>query len=184
MIVKVRSDAQVWQVYSAATGNAARLQLNTADSVFTGSAIWNTTTPTSSVFSIGSSFANGGTYVAYLFAEVAGYSKFGSYTGNNSADGPFVYCGFRPRYILVKDANTSGAWGIFDTARMTTNVGIPYLQAQASTAELSIADQVDFLANGFKLRANNTNSAQNNVSGNTYIYAAFAENPFKNSLAR
>jgi hypothetical protein len=149
------------------------------------STVWRQA-PTSSVFSIGSAFANGGTYVAYLFAEVAGYSKFGSYTGNGSADGPFVYCGFRPRWIMVKrtDSSTNGNWEIIDTSRDTYNQAFLDLSANLSAVENATDGAAwDILSNGFKCR-DGTSTGTKNVSGGTYIFAAFAENPFKNSLAR
>jgi hypothetical protein len=135
------------------------------------------------VFSLGTDSrpnGSGVTYVAYLFAEVAGYSKFGSYTGNGSTDGPFVYTGFRPRYVLMKNVSTSTNWTVFDSARDPENVADLKLLPNASDAE-STEVVIDFTANGFKIRVANTG---NNGSGNTIIYAAFAENPFKNSLAR
>jgi hypothetical protein len=139
--------------------------------------------PTSTVVSVGSSsiFNDSSTMVMYCFAEVAGYSKFGSYTGNGSTDGPFVFCGFRPRFVMVKRSDSTGSWIILDSSRDTYNVASAELAANASTAEASPYSQKDFLSNGFKLR--NTQS-DNNASGGTYIFAAFAENPFKNSLAR
>jgi hypothetical protein len=140
----------------------------------------------SSTFTVGVSAADemnktGNNYVSYLFAEVAGYSKFGSYTGNGSTDGPFVYLGFRPRYVLIKDTAISSEWGIFDTSRNTFNVVDNYLMPHSSNAEAGAGTfRLDILSNGFKLR----NSGAWNTSGDTLIYAAFAENPFKNSLAR
>lgn len=142
------------------------------------------TPPTSSVFSVSGNAdvnANGGTYVAYLFAEVAGFSKFGSYTGNGSADGPFVFCGFRPRWVMIKVASgTVGDWEIHDTSRDIYNVTTNRLWANSSNAE-STGLLWDIASNGFKLRDTSSNT---NASGATYIFAAFAENPFKNSLAR
>jgi hypothetical protein len=140
----------------------------------------------SSVFSVGTSGATNGntdTYVAYLFAEVAGFSKFGSYTGNGSADGPFVFLGFRPRFVLVKQSSSSGNnWVIYDTARDTYNECDSILYPNLSNAEFSgTTVNLDILSNGFKPR---DNWGGNNQSGSTYIYAAFAENPFKNALAR
>jgi hypothetical protein len=187
MIVKRRDAVAQWNVYHASIGATGRLYLNGTDATNTATAPWNDTAPTSSVFTVGTATdtnASGSTLVAYLWSEVAGFSKFGSYTGNNSTDGPFVHCGFRPRYVLVKDTISAGYWGIFDAVRSSYNVGNQYLQAQSSSAEDSTYPQIDFLSNGFKLRANNATSAQNNLSGNTYIFAAFAESPFKYSLAR
>jgi hypothetical protein len=124
------------------------------------------------------------TYVAYCFAEVAGYSKFGSYVGNNSADGPFVYLGFKPKFVLIKDTGTVGNWWIGDGTRSTYNVVSESLLPNLANAESSAYNECDFLSNGFKWRATDANSLPNNVSGNTYIFMAFAENPFKYSLAR
>ena len=187
IITKSRTTADDWFCYHDAIGNTKYILLNSTAASTTSSTIWNNTSPTSSTFSLGTSGGanrNGDNFVAYCFSEVACFSKFGSYTGNNSADGPFVHCGFRPRYVLVKDTISAGYWGIFDAVRSSYNVGNQFLQAQSSSAEDSTYPQIDFLSNGFKLRANNATSAQNNVSGNTYIFAAFAESPFKYSLAR
>ena len=137
--------------------------------------------PTSSVFTVNSSVApNTNNMVAYCFADVEGYSKFGSYTGNGSADGPFVYTGFKPAYVLIKRTDAVGTWWIHDAARNTYNVVDDYLFAESSAAEATYAN-MDFTSNGFKLRLA---TYQPNASGGSYIYMAFAENPFKNSLAR
>ena len=119
-------------------------------------------------------------YVAYVFAEVEGFSKFGSYEGNGSADGPFVYTGFRPAFVLFKNADDSRQWGIVDTSRSTYNQTNATLEPSTSNAE-NPYDDFDFLSNGFKPRTTDPGS---NRSGYTIIYMAFAENPFKNSLAR
>jgi hypothetical protein len=119
--------------------------------------------------------------VAYCFAAVAGYSAFGSYTGNGSADGPFVYTGFRPRYILIKRTDTIGNWNDFDTSRNTYNGMNNLILLNSSAAESAGGVVVDSVSNGFKLRDTSGNW---NASGGTFIYACFAENPFKNSLAR
>ena len=145
------------------------------------------TTPTSSVIYLGSTGGqntNGGNHVAYCWTDVAGYSAFGSYTGNGSTDGPFVYCGFRPRFIMIKryDGTSTENWRIVDTSRATYNIqGAEELYPNTSAAEGGGSNFLDILSNGFKLR--NTLSGSNASSG-TYIYAAFAENPFKYSLAR
>jgi hypothetical protein len=144
--------------------------------------MFTTTLPTSSVFSVGTNTGtngSGSTYVAYCWAAVAGYSAFGSYTGNGSADGPFVYCGFRPRFILFKSSSNVQDWVIYDSSRDTYNPVQNYLLPDTSGAEAVYAN-ADFLSNGFKLR----NTASLNYSGYTYIYAAFAESPFRNALAR
>ena len=138
--------------------------------------------PTNQVFS-SYGHAAGTTKVAYCFAEVEGYSKIGSYTGNGSTDGPFVYTGFRPKYVIIKNAtNISGGgnWCIKDSVRGTYNANEPNLIANNSDVEYN-ERAIDFLSNGFKIRDSNGNV---NYSGATLIYMAFAENPFKNSLAR
>jgi hypothetical protein len=188
IIVKSRSTAgNNWcVVHSGMTNMAAYFQqLNTTIAQTNNTSIWANTAPTSSVFSMGTNVAcnPSDTAVAYCFAAVAGYSAFGSYTGNGSADGPFVFTGFRPRYIMVKNASTGGAgydWYIWDTARQIYNVIGNSLVADTSDAEFS-STNLDFTSNGFKIR---TSSASVNGSTNTIIYAAFAENPFKYSLAR
>ena len=123
--------------------------------------------------------SSGNDYVAYCFADVEGYSKIGSYTGNGLADGSFVYTGFRPAYILMKGTNVT-SWVILDNQREGYNVVEPYVLADSPNAESSAYTVADFLSNGFKMRS----TGVHNASGQTYIYMAFAENPFKNSLAR
>jgi len=125
-------------------------------------------------------------YVAYCWAEIAGFSKFGSYTGNGSTDGAFVYTGFKPKYLMVKcSSNGTTNWVIVDTSRNTYNVTNLSLEANNADAEQtgtsSTMPTMDVLSNGFKLR---TTSVGGNGSGYTYIYMAFAENPFKNANAR
>jgi hypothetical protein len=121
--------------------------------------------------------------VAYCFAPVAGYSAFGSYTGNGSADGPFVFLGFRPAFVLVKQSSASGEpWNIYDDQRLGFNPASKGLYANSSDAENDASGRYkDLLSNGFKIRGT---SGEQNASGATYIYMAFAENPFKNTLAR
>jgi len=143
----------------------------------------------SSTFTVGVSAADemnktGNNYVTYCFAPISGFSAFGSYTGNGSADGPFVYLGFRPRFVMGKASSGTNAstssWFMMDSARNTYNVANLRLFADLSNAD-NTQDILDFTSNGFKLRTTNTNE---NTSGTTYIYMAFAENPFKNALAR
>jgi hypothetical protein len=185
MIVKGRSTAYNWRVYHVSTGNDGATFLNTTAAFGSNSAIWNTTTPTSSVFSIGTDVGVNqitSTYVAYCFAEVAGYSKFGSYTGNGSTDGPFVYCGFRPAWIMLKRIDATGEdWFIYDATRNTSNANNLRLEPNLSDAEVTTSNVNDFLSNGFKIR--NVATSQNS-SGINYIFAAFATAPFKYSLAR
>ena len=125
---------------------------------------------------------SGGTYVAYLWSEIAGFSKFDRYTGNGSADGTFVYTGFRPRYVMLKRTDTSGdGFTILDTSRSPSNVSKPKIEANSNVAENISYNVMDILSNGFKLRDADRSW---NGSGATYIYMAFAENPFKNANAR
>lgn len=170
-----------WSVWQIGIGTTSYLVLNntiasTVDpTLFTGS--FNST-----VFSIGSWAGINGilnTYIAYCFAEISGYSKFGSYTGNGSADGPFIYCGFKPRYILIKRTNASSDWYIWDTLRDTYNVVSATILTDTTAAETSVGT-IDILSNGFKCRS----ATVVNVSAGTYIFAAFAENPFQYSNAR
>lgn len=190
IIVKDRSGAgQNWGVYHSSLGNTGGLALNLTNSLITASGWWNNTSPTSSVFSLGGSTGSdwfttnksGDTYVAYCFSEIAGYSKIGSYIGNGNADGVFVYTGFRPRWILAKSSTTAATnWFVVDTTRSPTNVTDKWLLPNGANAEQG---QIvfDILSNGFKLR---NSAAEFNTNASTYIYIAFAENPFKNSLAR
>jgi hypothetical protein len=183
-IVKRRNGGtDYWCCYHTSIGATKGIYLNTNDPAGT-SDLWNNTEPTSSVFSVkttGGVNASGGTYVAYCWSEIAGFSKFGSYVGNTSTDGPFVYCGFRPKYILIKNT-TSYDWHIFDAARNSYNITNSSLKTNQSSAEYTNNDvSYDFLSNGFKVRG--TDLALN-ANGNTMIYAAFAEHPFKNSNAR
>jgi hypothetical protein len=187
-IVKSRSAATSWNVYHVSTGNTGALFLETTNAFAADSTRWNNTTPTSTVFSLGSGAgvnASAATFVAYCFTPVAGYSAFGSYTGNGSTNGPFVFLGFRPRWVMIK--RTSGAgegWFMYDTSRNTFNYAENYLVANGSDAEIVYFDDaIDIVSNGIKVRAGGTRTAVND-SGSTYIYMAFAENPFKNSLAR
>jgi hypothetical protein len=142
----------------------------------------------SSTFTVGVSAADemnktGNNYVSYLFAEVAGFSKFGSYTGNGSSDGPFVFTGFRPRWVMIKRTDTAETWTVVDSSRTTINKNsVEFLQPNSSAAEFTDTNsEYDFLANGFKLK---DAGSLVNGSGGTYVYAAFAETPFRNSLAR
>jgi hypothetical protein len=183
IIVKRRNGADIWPVYHESIGNTQYLRLQGDNPAGTFN-VWQNTSPTSSVFYISTDSTvntNTGTYVAYCFAEVAGYSRFGSYTGNGSTDGPFVFCGFRPKYVMYKNSTNSGSWIILDASRSTSNVASARLLANTSDAEADGTHLVDFLSNGFKLRNSNTNG---NESGSTHIFAAFAEFPQKFSLAR
>jgi hypothetical protein len=184
IIVKARSSVVAWPVYHASIGNGNFLLLNATDASSATTTAWNSTTPTSTVFSIGASSGtniSSTSHIAYCFAEVAGFSKFGSYTGNGSADGPFVFLGLRARWILVKRTDVARDWVLIDTARAPYNLVEPQLFPNSSAAEDTTVDPADILSNGFKLR---TTDASWNASGGTYVYAAFAEAPFNFSRAR
>jgi hypothetical protein len=186
VIVKRRDTTGNWQVRHTSIAAANSIQLNLTAAAALATTVWNSTVPTSTVFSIGTDTtvnASGGTYVAYCFAPVAGYSSFGSYTGNGSADGPFVYTGFRPKFLLVKLSSGSiDDWFIQDTTRSPYNVSVNSLSPNNPNVESSgTFNSVDILSNGFKPRDTNQNF---NGSGYTYIYAAFAEHPFATSRAR
>ena len=184
VMFKKRNGTSDWVVYHASVGATAALFLNLTNASTTNSVYFNNTAPTSSVLSLGTASAvndtSSTTHVAYCFTPIAGFSAFGSYTGNGSTDGPFIYTGFRPRWIMFKRTNSTGNWVIFDTARGTYNQTPNGLFPDLSDAEDS-SSIFDLLSNGFKARSS---GSAYNVNGGAYIYAAFAENPFKNALAR
>ena len=189
VIVKNRTSASTYWCITTKDiqdtyGNSYILLLPLTNAVSSNSTVFNATQPTSSVFSIGT---NGGTntsgnnYIAYCFHSVDGYSKFGSYTGNGSTDGPFIYTGFRPAFVMVKRTDVASSWPIFDSAREPTNAVKKRLNADESVVEASFANGLDYTSNGFKIR---DTSGGINASAGTYIYMAFAENPFKYTTAR
>lgn len=188
IIAKARGAVIDWQVYTSVLGKDKTLNLNLTGAVNSAANYWGVSDPTSSVFGLSAyngNNASGGTFVAYCFSEVAGYSKFGSYTGNGSSDGPFVHLGFRPKFVMIKRTDSAQDWFMWDSARNGYNMNNYLLFANTSQAEYSGTEsQVDLLSNGFKIRAANPPSAGSNASGGTYIFMAFAESPFKNSLAR
>jgi len=186
IISKNRSAAEDWRVAHIGLTNMAswHCNLNTTQAQSnSGAAVWNNTTPTSTIFGVGTDTSvsgSGNGIVAYCWAPVAGFSAFGSYTGNGSTDGPFIYLGFRPSFIMVKNITQTGNWEIYDTSRNLYNQTYAALYANLNAAEDS-SNVIDILSNGFKLR----NTSQNtNTSGDTFIYACFAENPFKYANAR
>jgi hypothetical protein len=178
IICKQRTGAaNEWGVYHESLGNDKFLKLNTTDSQITASTLWNSTSPTSTVFSLGTANIgnNSAPNIAYCFAEVEGYSKIGSYVGNGSADGPFVFTNFRPAWIMIKDSTGSGnSWYISDNKRNTYNVVNGRLMANLSNDESTSISICDFTSNGFKIR---TSDSGWNTSSSTYIFAAFAEHP-------
>ena len=181
VIVKSRDAARNWPVYHRSLGGDDSLKLNLTDATTTSLDCWNDLDPTSTVVHLGTtggSNVSGENAIMYCFHSVEGYSKFGSYTGNGSTDGTFVYTGFRPAFIIGKNTTLSGPqWFIFDSKISPYNVIDTYLYASNNPAESGGTDRVDFLSNGFKWR--NTALAWN--GSHTYIYMAFAENPFASS---
>jgi hypothetical protein len=175
--VKSLANAEGMYTYWQPLGNDKQLLMSSTSAQGT-TTLWNSTTPTSSVFSvINHSAVNGsGDYIAYCFAEKQGYSKIGSYTGNGSADGPFVYTGFKPAFVLQKSTAVQG-WQLQDNKREGYNGDNDLLQPHDSAAESGV-NRIDILSNGFKVI---TTDAGQNSSGQTYIYMAFAENPFVSS---
>ncbi len=182
IIIKDRTGTNDWAVYHSSNTTAPAtdyLLLNSTAATADDDTYWNDTQPTASVFSVGTNVdvnTNTNSYVAYLFASTTGFSSFGSYTGNASADGPFVYTGFKPRFVMIKSSTATDAWLIYDTARNTYNVAGTTLVPNTTAADATISG-IDFLSNGFKLRTITTtpNAAQ------TYMYAAFAELPLAGS---
>lgn len=185
IIVKcLNQAARYWAVYSNGSGATNLLYLNTTDTATATALAWNNTAPTTTVFSIGTGAdTNSSTYnfVAYCFAEVTGFSKMGYYTGTGSANGPFVYCGFRPKFVLLKRTDAVASWAIMDTSRDVYNAAGLDLYPNLANAETDDRPMLDILSNGFKLRSTYVST---NVSGGNYIYIAFAENPFNYSRAR
>jgi len=187
VIVKNRDSAYNWTVYHKDLTSATYvLLLNSTSAELSSSVQFNSTAPSSSVFTLGWGGSDQNTnsaadHVAYCFAPVEGFSSFGKYTGNGSADGPFIYTGFRPAWIMIKRTDGSGmSWALRDTTRDSYNPAALSIFADLNVAEGS-GNTHDLLSNGFKLRSSSGNE---NLSGGTFVYAAFAENPFKNSLAR
>jgi hypothetical protein len=184
LFVKSRSNAYEWKVWHTSLSSGNQLKLNNNDAQAADSTVFTTTIPSSTVFSVGTNAATNqstATYVAYCFAEVDGYSQIGRYIGNGSStDGPFVYTGFRPKFILTKRIDLTSDWWIQDTIRSPRNASNALLFPNLANAEYTTAGvEFDILSNGFKPR-----NTGHNASGGTYIFMAVAENPFKYSLAR
>ena len=179
IISKSRSNVTDWEVYNHISGNANTLQLNTTAAANDNNA-YNDTDPTSSVFSVtASGFGADRTIVSYAFAPKQGFSKFGSYTGNGNADGPFIYTGFRPAFIIMKQSDRADHWVIKDNKRPAYNPNTDRAWPNQTAAfEDSTTNAIDMLSNGFKHRSSNNNL---NDSGGEFIYMAWAESPFVNS---
>jgi hypothetical protein len=184
ILTKNRDFAYNWHLWTHAFSSYNdTIQLNTTAAIDTGTLL-NNTAPTSSLITLGSSAvinASGEKIIAYVFAEKKGYSKFGSYIGNGNADGTFVYTGFKPAWIMIKRTDSTSSWSMRDTIRSPYNVVTNRLWADLTNVEsTSTTETIDILSNGFKCR---NNVAGINASGGTYIYMAFAENPFVTSTS-
>ena len=182
VILKRYDSSNNWRVgHNGLTSWEYRLTLEATEAQASQSAVFNSTAPTSSVVTLGNSGSangNGATYIMYSFAEKQGYSKFGSYTGNGNADGTFVYLGFKPAFIIQKNKSAADAWVMFDNKRNGYNTaGNEKLYPNSDAAETDVSE-IDFTAQGFKLRAGGN---QNNNNGEVYIYMAFASNPLVTS---
>ena len=175
LIINKQLTTQNWFVYHHSIGNTDVLKLNTTDAKTTSSA-WNNTTPTSSVFTIGTSSStnvSGEDFINYCFAEKTGFSKFGSYVGNANADGTFIYTGFKPSFIMIKRTDTTGDWLMKDNKRPTVqNPVTSLLYPNQSYAEATGVNDADFISTGYKIR---TTGTAENASGGTYIYMAFGQ---------
>ncbi|CAB4126409.1 Concanavalin A-like lectin/glucanases superfamily [uncultured Caudovirales phage] len=182
IICKNRSVVTSWNVYHTSLGNTQALLLNSTAVAATSSTYWNNTSPTSTVFSISTdnnANGSGNSQVAYCWAEIDGFSKIGSAIGNGSADGKFIYLGFKPKFIICRQSTVVDNWLMIDIYRDTINVAYNQLSADSSAAESTVNIYFDILSNGIKWRTTNMNN-----SGAPLIYMAFAENPFKYALAR
>ena len=176
VIIKNRDVSSVWAVYHQDIGATKYLNLSSTAAAATYSLVFNDTSPTSTVFSIGTAGDvnnNTNDLIAYCFAEVEGFSKIGTFTGNANTDGVFVYCGFKPAWIMIKRSHNTSNWSIFDTARGTYNSNTPELQANTTTTETALSDRFDILSNGFKFRSS---VFPNDATAK--IFVAFAEHPF------
>jgi len=177
------SGSEQWINYDVSSGPTKYYHLNLGDAAGVGSTIWNDTAPTTSVFSLGTVAncnSSGVNYIAYCFSNIKGFSKVGGYTGNGSVDGPFIYTGMSPAIIIAKKTSGVGDWVIWDNKRDGYNETVKRLYPNDTAAEESgVAQGVDFLSNGFKLKGTTSNAW--NSGSDTYIYLAFAESPLVSS---
>ena len=183
IMVKNLATTDSWNVYHESMGNNKRVFLDTTGDQSTTSDAWNSTSPTTSVFSVGTNTGtnkSGDALIAYCFAEIKGFSRIGFYTGNGSVSGPFVYTGFKPAFVLFKEYTGAGDanWVIQDSKRVGFNPNNNRLFPNDSAAENTSSFRIDMLSNGFKLTSNDGDA---NQSGNDFLYMAFAEHPFVSS---
>jgi hypothetical protein len=185
IMVKNLATTDSWNVYHESIGNNKRVFLDTSGAESTTSDAWNTTSPTTSVFSVGTNTGtnkSGDALIAYCFAEKKGFSKFGSYVGNGNVDGVFIYTGFKPKFLMTKysSGGGTGGWLIYNGGLNTVNKDqFFHTEANTSAAWVDNTDRVDFLSNGFKFR--DSTNGDSNTNGGTYIYMAFAEAPLVGS---
>jgi len=179
IITKTRTNSgRYWGVYHSSLGNTGVMALNDSQAFDTNTTYWNDTTPSATLFTVGTNgdTNSSGTMIAYCFAEKTGYSKFGSYVGNGNADGPFIYTGFKPAWVMIKMTSGTDNWIIQDNKRNSFNTHTSErLRANSSGAEFSSSNPIDLYSNGFK--AMSGSDGEFNGSGSTYIYMAFAEAP-------
>ena len=180
IITKSRAGASGWGVYHKSLGATYGMLLNTTAAKDDDATAWNDVEPDTVNITLGSSINTNktGTCVAYAFAEKQGYSKFGSYVGNGNVSGSYIHLGFKPAFVIIKDATSARDWVMFDNKRNISNVVNNRLFPNSTDAQNTSVDALDFLSNGFKIRSTNSTV---NVSGNTYIYMVFAEESFVSS---
>ena len=186
IVIKNRGKDEGWAVYHGANTSAPEtdgLSLNSTNATNDDSDYWNDVAPTTTTFGVSGDDRSGGSYnfVAYVFNSVQGYSKFGSYTGTGDADeGPFIYTGFKPAWVMIKETGATGSWHIFDTKRIVDNPSDSILYADTNDAEQTsqTGNPIDILSNGFKCRGGGNDT---NLDDGTYVYMAFAEHPFVSS---
>ena len=182
IIVKGVTFPSGWNVYHAfaspSTPAGAYLALETNQAATVAATMWNSTQPTAAQFSLGTAWS-GGNYIAYLFAEIPGFSQFGTYTGTGVADGPFIWTGFKPKFVMTKRTDAVSDWLIWDSSRGPINPISPHFTVNSAQQDNSIVSPtytgyIDFVSTGFKMRL----ASEPNTSTARYIYAAFAEEPF------
>ena len=185
ILSKTRNVSYDWRVFSSSLGAGKALQLDGTNAEATNNSY--PSAPTSTVMTMGrggddnNNYANGNKIISYCFRAIQGFSKFGTYFGNSDADGPFIYTGFKPAFVMIKKTNAVEDWGMMDNKRSSSNgnnVIDRFLYANSTNAEATTQTPVDFYSNGFKCR--NTDNKFNS-SGSTYLYIAFAESPFVTS---
>ena len=175
--IKPRDAGEGWTVYHVGLGGTIGTYLNMTNTSYSGSYYWNNTAPSSTVVTLGNHVLNNGSgnnMVAYCWAPIEGFSHFGKYIGNGSANGTLIYTGFKPAWVMIKNNSSAGSWYVYDSTRSPFNEVDDQLVFESSTAETTGSEEIDFLSNGFKCR---TTDAGINSGGSTYLYAAFASHP-------